>query len=68
MLDTKVAIVLTYLKEYFKVNSKPIEVVNININGLTSNDILEAIDTLDNLGYLNRDNKYISSPIESINS
>lgn len=68
MLDNKSLIVLAYLKNYFKTNTKPITALEINIKELTFNDIEKAIETLVDRGYITLTEKaYLHPSIESVN-
>lgn len=67
MLDKKSLIVLTYLKNHFKSSDDIIHPIEININGLSFEDIYNAIETLDKHGYINMNTKYVGSGVESVN-
>lgn len=68
MLDNNSLIVLAYLKNHFKESDKPISALDINIGGLSYNDIYVAIETLDNDGHINLTPKdYIQPQVESVN-
>lgn len=52
MLSEKTLIVLEYLQDYYKYNSKPINPIDVNIDGLTLLDITIAFSELNNNGFI----------------
>ncbi len=52
MLSEKTLIVLEYLQDYYKYNSKPINPIDVNIDGLTLLDITIAFSELNNNGFM----------------
>lgn len=67
MLDKNSLIVLAYLKNHFTSSDNPVCIADILSTGLSTDDIIKAIDILEDNGHININHKYQSNPIESIN-
>ncbi|AUN11568.1 hypothetical protein [Clostridium botulinum] len=67
MLDKNTSLVWEYLKNHFATSDKEINLPEIQISGLSPEDVIKSIDSLENIGYININYKYKSQPIKSIN-
>ncbi|MBQ3420863.1 MAG: hypothetical protein IJH34_04200 [Romboutsia sp.] len=66
MLKGKSNIVLRYLQSYFKENSKPLTVFDVDIKNLSMADVERAFEDLSRHGLIKLNDKYIYPSVEGL--